>query len=113
MKQKERHCWSVEIEYTKEAQQDLEQIEFYIIETFKSPLTAVDNILKIMNAIDLLSTNPFMGKDLQKFLEDYRKEYEGKRLIVKDQYIVIYHIYEDIIWIDRVIGGGQDIFHLF
>jgi plasmid stabilization system protein ParE len=93
---------------TQEAQKDLDNIENYIIETFKSPLTAIDVLNLIFDEIEILESNPMMGIDLQDYLKYYDRQLVGRRIIL-NPYKIIYKINNDIIWIQRIFNSKQEI----
>jgi len=89
------------VSITQNAQQDLEQIYYYIAEN--NPKNAADFIVELEKKVDLLSLFP-QRHPLIRENEFYGTEY--RHLIYKD-YRVIYRIAGDSVYILRVFHGSK------
>ena len=92
------------IEYSKEAKQDLIGIKQYIKYNLQEPETAQKLILEIRNEINNLKHNPEIFSIID---EDIIKKFEIRKLIVNN-YIVFYRIKKDNIEIVRVMYGRRN-----
>ena len=92
------------IEYSKEAREDLIEIKRYIKYNLQEPETAQELISKIRSEIDKLKTNPQMFAIID---DDFIKKFEIRKLIV-DNYIVFYRIQNDNIQIARIMYSRRN-----
>lgn len=92
------------IEYSKEAKQDLIEIKQYIKYNLQESQIAQKLISKIRNEIDKLKSNPQMFAIID---DDFIKKFEIRKLIV-DNYIIFYRIKMNSIQIVRVMYGRRN-----
>lgn len=92
------------IEYSKEAREDLIEIKRYIKYNLQEPETAQKLISKIRSEIDKLKNNPQMFAIID---DDFIKKFEIRKLIV-DNYIVFYRIQNSNIQIARIMYGRRN-----
>ena len=92
------------IEYSKEARQDLIDIKKYIKYNLQEPETAEKLISKIRTEIDELSNNPQIYAIID---DDFIKKFEIRKLIV-DNYIVFYRVQNHNIQIARIMYGKRN-----
>lgn len=92
------------IEYSKEAREDLIEIKRYIKYNLQEPQTAQKLISKIKSEIDKLKSNPQMFTIID---DDFIKKFEIRKLIV-DNYIVFYRIQTNNIQIARIMYGRRN-----
>ena len=92
------------IEYSKEAREDLIQIKRYIKYNLQEAETAQKLMSKIRSEIDKLKTNPQMFAIID---DDFIKKFEIRKLIV-DNYIVFYRIQNSNIQIARIMYGRRN-----
>ena len=76
--------------------------EYYSIEK-ESPGAAMDIIAGIEGAVELLKTEPYMGK-----VYSYRNIPTQYRFIVHSQYIIFYTFRNDEIWVVRAFDTRTD-----
>lgn len=92
------------IEYSKEAREDLIEIKRYIKYNLQEPETAQKLISKIRSEIDKLKINPQIFAIID---DDFIRKFEIRKLIV-DNYIVFYRIQNDNIQIARIMYGRRN-----
>lgn len=92
------------IEYSKEAKQDLIGIKQYVKYNLQEPETAQNLILKIRNEINNLKINP---KSYPVIDDDLIKELKIRKLIVNN-YIVFYRIKYNNVEIVRIMYGKRN-----
>ena len=92
------------IEYSKEAREDLIEIKRYIKYNLQEPEIAQKLMSKIRSEIDKLKTNPQMFAIID---DDFIKKFEIRKLIV-DNYIVFYRIQNSNIQIARIMYGRRN-----
>jgi len=92
------------IEYSKEARQDLIDIKKYIKYNLQEPETAEKLISKIRTEIDELSNNPQIYAIID---DDFINKFEIRKLIV-DNYIVFYRVQNYNIQIVRIMYGRRN-----
>lgn len=95
---------SYNIEYSKEAKQDLIDIKKYIKYNLQEPSTAQKLITKIRNQINSLKSNPEIYAIID---DDIIKKLEIRKLIV-DNYIVFYRMKNNDIEIVRIMYGRRN-----
>ena len=97
--------WNVE--YTKDAEQDLQDIYDYISTVLKVPVTAAKQSNRIMDAVDSLDQMPLRYRLYEH--EPWRSK--GLRVMPVGNYIVFYLPDEQkgVVWIIRIMYGGRDI----
>ena len=89
--------------WTEPAQKDLQNIYNFFADI--SPLLAERQIIRIIDAADLLETRfEKMGQE-EPLLTDYKYEY---RYLIKDNYKIIYHILPSQIIVDMVFDTRQN-----
>lgn len=93
-----------DIEYSKEAKQDLIGIKQYIKYNLQEPETAQSLILKIREEISNLKNNPEIHSVID---DDIIRKQEIRKLIV-DNYIVFYRIKNNNIEIVRIMYGRRN-----
>ena len=92
------------IEYSKEAKEDLIGIKQYIKYNLQEPETANKLISKIRKSIKTLKENPEIYTIID---DDIIRKLEIRKLIV-DNYIVFYRIKNDTIEIVRIMYGRRN-----
>jgi len=92
------------IEYSKEAREDLIEIKRYIKYNLQEPKTAQNLTSKIRSEIDKLKNNPQIFAIID---DDFIKKFEIRKLIV-DNYIVFYRIQNNNIQIARIMYGRRN-----
>ncbi len=92
------------IEYSKEARQDLIDIKRYIKYNLQEPTISQRLISKIKTEIDKLKNDPEIFSIID---DDFIKKLEIRKLIV-DNYIVFYRIKTNNIQIVRVMYGRRN-----
>lgn len=92
------------IEYSKEARQDLIDINRYIKYNLQEPAIAQKLISKIKTELDKLKNDPEIFSIID---DDFIKKLEIRKLIV-DNYIVFYRIKNNNIQIVRVMYGKRN-----
>lgn len=92
------------IEYSKEAKEDLIGIKQYIKYNLQEPETANKLISKIRKSIKTLKENPEIYTIID---DDIIRKLEIRKLIV-DNYIVFYRIKNDTIEIARIMYGRKN-----
>ena len=95
---------SYNIEYSKEAKQDLIDIKKYIKYNLQEPSTAQKLITKIRNQINSLKSNPEIYAIID---DDIIKKLEIRKLIV-DNYIVFYRMKNNDLEIVRIMYGRRN-----
>ena len=92
------------LRYLKRALLDLQEIIDYIVSQFSAPLSAVNLLEKLENKIANLQYFPLVGKEYaaSKGLED------KYRVLIVENYLVFYVVYEDIVEIRRVIYAKRE-----
>ncbi len=95
---------SYNIEYSKEAKQDLIDIKKYIKYNLQEPNTAQKLITKIRNQINSLKSNPEIYAIID---DDIIKKLEIRKLIV-DNYIVFYRMKNNDLEIVRIMYGRRN-----
>lgn len=94
------------VEYSKQADKDLYDIEYYISHVLKNPTAAKHTIKGILSKTDLLVLQPEMGT--QFFNGDGKLT--GYRYVIYKNYLAFYHVYGNVIHVDRVIYGRRNYF---
>jgi len=92
------------IEYSKEAREDLIEIKRYIKYNLQEPKTAQNLTSKIRSEIDKLKNNPQIFAIID---DDFIKKFEIRKLVV-DNYIVFYRIQSNNIQIARIMYGRRN-----
>lgn len=95
---------SYNIEYSKEAKQDLIDIKKYIKYNLQEPNAAQKLITKIRNQINSLKNNPEIYAIID---DDIIKKLEIRKLIV-DNYIVFYRMKNNDLEIVRIMYGRRN-----
>ncbi len=93
------------INYSPEAQNDLDEIWDYITYELCNPDAAEHTVNQIIDAIDRLETaSPKIGAPLSS-ITDIESDY---RFLVSGNYMVFYRAYEIEVYIDRILYGKRD-----
>ncbi len=98
----------MEIIWTDTAKNDLQNI-FRFLKSDISEQKTKDIILQITNKVEILANMPLIGQKEPKF-KGLRKEY---RRLIESHYKIIYHIFSDNIYINRVFDSRQNPNKLF
>ena len=95
------------VKYTKDAEQDLQDIYDYILTVLQVPVAAANQSNRIMDAVDLLDQMPLRYRLYEH--EPWRSQ--GLRVMPVDNYLVFFLPDEPkgIVWIIRIMYGGRDI----
>lgn len=94
----------MQIYYTPEALQDLQNVKDSIMETFFDDKLAVDTLKSIAKSVRNLEVFPYMGKEL--FLSGGTST--GYRYLFSKHNYVFYRIEQDMVRIVRVLHERQD-----
>jgi addiction module RelE/StbE family toxin len=89
------------IEYLPSSAKDLTEIVDYI--KIDSPQSAMDFIDKIDESISRLEQFPFLGV----VPKDIRLQSLGYRMLIIENYLVFYVVFDDIVEIRRIISGKR------
>lgn len=92
------------VKFSPEALNDLDEIYDYIANVLKSPAAAENTVDKLLDKADLLTYEPEMGKML--FFEN--NLFSGYRYFISNSYLAFYRIGTDSVFIDRIIFGKRD-----
>jgi len=92
------------LRYLKQALLDLQETIDYIITQFSAPQSAADLLEKLENKIANLQYFPLAGKEFNvgRGLED------KYRVLIVENYLVFYVVYEDVVEIRRVINAKRE-----
>jgi len=94
-----------ELQYSRAALDDLDEIWTYIALELLNPDAAVNTVNGIMDAIDRLPGYPLSGTPLNALLDIE----SGFRFVIYRSYLAFYHIESNVIRIDRILYEGRDI----
>ncbi|HYE80978.1 MAG TPA: type II toxin-antitoxin system RelE/ParE family toxin [Clostridia bacterium] len=89
------------IEYLPSSVKDLTEIVDYII--IDSPQSAISFVDKIDASISRLEQFPFMGN----VPKDIRPQSLGYRMLMIENFLVFYVVFDDIVEIRRIISGKR------
>jgi addiction module RelE/StbE family toxin len=95
------------IEYLPSSAKDLTEIVDYI--KIDSPQSALNFLDKIDESISRLEQFPFIGV----IPKDIRLQSLGYRILIIDNYLVFYVVFDDIVEIRRIISGKRKYDFLF
>jgi addiction module RelE/StbE family toxin len=95
------------IEYLPSPAKDLTEIVDYI--KIDSPQSALNFLDKIDESISRLEQFPFIGV----IPKDIRLQSLGYRILIIDNYLVFYVVFDDIVEIRRIISGKRKYEFLF
>lgn len=95
------------IEYLPSSAKDLTEIVDYI--KIDSPQSALNFLDKIDESISRLEQFPFIGV----IPKDIRLQSLGYRMLIIDNYLVFYVVFEEIVEIRRIISGKRKYDFLF
>ena len=95
------------IEYLPSSAKDLTEIVDYI--KIDSPQSALNFLDKIDESISRLEQFPFIGV----IPKDIRLQSLGYRILIIDNYLVFYVVFDDIVEIRRIISGKRKYEFLF
>lgn len=94
-----------ELQYSRTALGDLDEIWAYIALELLNPDAAVNTVNGIMEAIDRLPDYPLSGTLLNALL-DIQSDY---RFVIYRSYLAFCHIEGNAVRIDRILHEGRDI----
>lgn len=94
----------MQIYYTPEALQDLQNVKDSIMETFFDDKLAVDTLKRITKSVRNLEVFPYMGKEL--FLSGGVST--GYRYLFSKHNYVFYRVEQDVVRVVRVFHERQD-----
>ena len=89
---------------SEEAQNDLIEIKSYIEKELLNPSAALATVSQITKSLRLLQTYAYVGAPLSS-IADIDSDY---RFIVSGNYISFYRVYDDNVYIDRIIHARRD-----
>jgi len=92
------------LHYTHEAQRNLDEIWDYIVSDLSNPAAAERTVNRIMDAIEQLADFAEMGAPLHS-VADVESDYH---FLVCGHYLAFYRVYENKIYIDRILYGRRD-----
>lgn len=92
------------INYSPEAQNDLDSIWEYITYHLSNPIAADNTVNTILDAIDNLETNPQMGIPL--YFSDGLNS--GYRYLICNSYLAFYRYSHGDVYVDRILYGRSD-----
>lgn len=93
-----------EIKLSSFAASDLDEIWNYIAHVLKSPIAANNTVNGIIDSISVLKDFPESGTILY-FESDLQS---GYRYVVYKNYLAFYHLFDNQVYVDRVIYGKRD-----
>ena len=94
----------INLRYTPQAQQDLQDIRSYIIDELLNPSAAVNVVMKITKKIRSLANFPLMGAALSSIV-DIETDY---RFLVCDNYTAFYRCDNKTVYIIRILYSRRD-----
>ena len=92
------------LRYSVQARKDLDEIWDYIVADLGNPIAAEKTVNRIMDDIDRLTDFPEMGtmlRNVTHMVTDYR-------YIVSGNYMAFYRIYDNTVYIVRILYGRRD-----
>ena len=89
---------------SEEAQNDLAEIKAYIEEELLNPSAALATVSKITKSLRILKTYAKAGTPLSS-IADVEGDY---RFIVSGNYMSFYRIYENEVYVDRILYARRD-----
>jgi len=92
------------LRYLKRALLDMQEIINYIINEFSAPQSAANLLEKLENKIANLQYFPLAGKEFVT-TDVFQDEY---RVLIVENYLVFYVVYEDSVEIRRVINAKRE-----
>lgn len=90
--------------YSKESRRDLDEIWDYIASELQNPIAAERIVNSIMDAVDQLVDFAESGAPLTS-VADIESDY---RFLVTGNYLTFYRVYENEVFVDRVLYGRRD-----
>lgn len=94
--------------YSKEFRRDLDEIWDYIASELQNPIAAERIVNSIMDAVDQLVDFAEAGAPLTS-VADIESDY---RFLVTGNYLTFYRVYENEVFVDRVLYGRRDYLHI-
>ena len=94
--------------YTTRSHQDLDDIWDYISLDLQNPSSAERVLDRIMDTAEQLKLFPESGALLSSVTPLDYELYQDERFLVSGKYLILYHIVDHDIYIDRVLYGGRD-----
>lgn len=92
------------IYYSKESRRDLSEIWHYISSELQNSAAAERIVNRIMDAVDQLADFAESGAPLAS-VADVESDH---RFLVAGNYLTFYHVYENEVYVDRVLYGRRD-----
>ena len=92
------------LRYSVQARKDLDEIWDYIVADLGNPIAAEKTVNRIMDDVDRLIDFPEMGtmlRNVTHMVTDYR-------YIVSGNYMAFYRIYDNTVYIVRILYGRRD-----
>ena len=89
---------------SEEAQNDIIEIKNYIEKELLNPSAALATVSRITKSLRILQTYAYVGAPLSS-IADIDSDY---RFIVSGNYISFYRVYDDNVYIDRIIYARRD-----
>lgn len=90
--------------YSKESRRDLDEIWDYIASELQNPIAAERIVNSIMDAVNQLADFAETGAPLTS-VADIESDY---RFLVTGNYLTFYRVYENEVFVDRVLYGRRD-----
>lgn len=90
--------------YSKESRRDLDEIWNYIASELQNPAAAERIVNNIMDAVDRLVDFAEAGASLDS-VANVESDY---RFLVTGNYLTFYRVYENEVFVDRVLYGRRD-----
>lgn len=90
--------------YSKESRRDLDEIWDYIASELQNPIAAERIVNSIMDAVNQLADFAETGAPLTS-VADIESDY---RFLVTGNYLTFYRVYENKVFVDRVLYGRRD-----
>lgn len=94
---------------SSDANEDLAAIKKYITEELSNPKATSNTVMKIIESIKLLESNPNMGALLSSVI-NIDTSY---RFVVSGNYLAFYQVKEDGVFVVRVLYGRRDYLKIF
>lgn len=92
------------IHYSKESRRDLDEIWDHIAAELQNPIAAERMVNRIMDAVEQLADFAESGAPLAS-VADIESDY---RFLVTGNYLTFYRVYENEVFVDRVLYGRRD-----
>ena len=96
------------LQYSPEALKDLDDAWEYILLELCNPDAAERIVTMILNTVDLLCEQPFIGTELDAVV-NVESDY---RFLVCESYLVFYRVEGSFVFVDRVLHERQNYMHV-